>query len=137
MKLSTLQAVVAQDEEQVTVPLYGKNGETLKAADGSDLTITVVGSESKRYRAARDAQTRRMLRQQRKLEPGDLRTNRIDLAAAAVVAWHGLEDDSDAPVVCTPENVKMLLGVSESMLEQVEEAISRHASAFLERSPTS
>lgn len=131
MKLSELKVAVAKDEEGVVVPIVGKDGEEYTALDGSPVTITVVGAEAKRIRDARTVQTKRVLRQQRtRLDVEDLRTNRIELAAAGVIAWHGWEDDNDQPIACTPENVKAVLAAAEHVLDQVEQGIQRHAAFF-------
>jgi hypothetical protein len=135
MKISALKEAVAQDEEGAVLPVEGKDGEPYTAADGTPCTITVVGSESKRMRAAVDRQTRRVLRNQRtKMDPDALRTNRIELAAAAVVAWHGFEDEAGTDVPCTPENVTEVLGAADHVLEQVEAGVRRHASFFAKSS---
>ena len=127
---------IAQDEQIATVPIENKNGDPYLASDGSQSTISVVGSESTRVQHAKDVQTRRLLRStRRKLEPKDLRENRIEIAAAAVVEWHGWEMNGEA-WPCTPENAKKLLG-AEHILVQVEEAVSRHSTFFTSSSPTS
>lgn len=129
MDLSQITAAIQQDEEGVVVPLTDRGGEPQFAADGSPVSITIVGMESARYRRAHDAQTRRMMRTRRtKLEPEDIRQNRVALAAAAIIAWHGIERDGQ-PVPCTPENVDLLLRPS-WMLAQVESAIEAHADFF-------
>lgn len=129
MDISKIDATIAQDEEGVVVPIFAKNGEPDLASDGSQTTITVLGAESKQYRRAQDAQTRKMLRARRnKLEPDDLRANRIELAAAAVTDWHGIENDGQ-PFPCTPENVKAVLR-AQYVLEQIEAGIAGHADFF-------
>lgn len=131
MKLSTLKQAVAQDEEGAVITIEGKDGEEYTAADGSPMTITVVGSESKRIRAVVDRQTKRVFRQQRRqVTPELLRANRIELAAAAVTAWHGVEDDDGNAIPCTPENVAEVLNAADHVLEQVEAGVRRHASFF-------
>lgn len=129
MKLSELKAAVATDEEGVVVPIEGKDGEAYTADDGSPCTMTVVGMESKRLRSVGDRQTRRVLRNQvTKPTPEMLRSDRVEKAAAAVIAWHGWEDDHGADIPCSPENVAALLDEADHVLEQVEAAVRRHAS---------
>lgn len=135
MDISKIKDEVAKDEEGATVTVYQKNGDPYLAADGTTpCTFTVVGDESKRVRQAKDRQTKRVLRdRQREIEPGDLRTNRIELAAAGLIDWSGWESDGQ-PVPCTADNAKTLLGSADHLLEQAEEAIRRHARFFVERS---
>lgn len=129
MDVSQLDAVIAQDEEGSVIPINQKNGEPYMGADGSPSTITVVGSESKRYRQAKDAIQRRNLRSRAsKVEPADLLRNRIELAAAAVIAWNGWEEEGK-PYPCTPENVKRLFR-ADHIFEQVEMGIFAHADFF-------
>lgn len=131
---------VAQDEEVIDIPIVQKNGEPFLAKDGTTpATIGVVGSESKRYIAERDRQTKQLIRQNRRrggnteTTPDELRANRVAMAAAAVVRWNGWESNGE-PWPCEPENVKALLGSSADILEQVEDGIERHARFFALRS---
>jgi len=130
MDISKIQAEVAKDETGVVVPINQKSGDPYLAANGTPATVTVVGSESKKYRAARDSISRKMLRGRRtRLEPADLTNNRVEMAAAAVTDWHGWEAGGK-PAPCTPENVKALLMAADHILEQVESGISEHADFF-------
>ena len=138
MKISTLKTKVAESEKGAIVPIEGQDGEAYTAADGSPATITLLGSESKKLRAVSDKQTRRVLRDQRtKMTPEELRANRIELATAAVIDWHGFEDDAGNPIPCTAENVAEVLAAAPHVLEQVESGVRRHASFFSASSPTS
>jgi hypothetical protein len=124
MDITKIKEEIARDEEGRTFTPYDKEGNPYLGADGNPATITVVGSDSKRVRAVKDAQTRRLLRRQRtRLEPSDLRANRIEIAAAAVIAWTGWEAN-DKPWPCTPENVAALLE-ADHILVQTEEEIDR------------
>lgn len=129
MDVTTLQAELAKDEEGVVVPIYDKGGEPYTAADGTPTTITVLGSDSRPYRAAVEANQKRLLKQRRpSMVPGDLTRNRIEAAAAAIVAWHGFESDG-AEWPCTSDHVKELLQTPH-ILEQVEAGIASHADFF-------
>ncbi len=133
MDINTLKFKVAQDDTPVTIPIYQKDGDPYLAADGTPATIDVVGSESKRYKAARTQITKTMLRSRRaRVEPEDLQRNRITMAAAAVTGWHGWENGSDA-LPCSEENIKSLLEV-EHILDQVEAGIAAHADFFKQSS---
>jgi hypothetical protein len=133
MDIKLLQAQVAQDDTPVTIPIYQKDGDPYLAADGTPATIDVVGNESKKYRLARLAVQKQMLRSRRtRVEPEDLQRNRIALAAAAVTGWHGWEADGKA-LEASPENVRALLSV-EHILDQVEAGVSLHADFFKQNS---
>lgn len=124
MDIAQIAAEVAQDEEVITVTMMQKSGEPYLAADGSDATISVVGADSKRVKAADDAVQRRLLRRrQRRLEPQDLRDNRIAIASAAIMGWHGWESGG-GEWPCVPENAKVLL-TADHILVQVEEAVNQ------------
>jgi len=133
MDISKIDTERAQDEEGVEVKITAKNGEPDLASDGTQTTITVVGVESDRYRKAVDRQTRKLLRNRRNQpEPADIRADRIELAAAAVIAWHGFEDNGKE-VPCTLENVRAVLR-AQYILEQVETGIQGHADFFVQSS---
>lgn len=120
---------VAQSEEGYTFPVYKTEDETYKGPDGKDVTMTVVGKESKAYTDAENIITRRAIKQRRqKLEPEDLKRNRIDLAAACITGWSGWESGKK-PLPFTIENAKVLLS-AKHILEQVEEAIVGHHANF-------
>lgn len=134
MKTSTLQQEVAKDEEVIDVTIFGKNGEPYTAKDGSPSTIGVVGAESKRFRQAENAISRKNLRNHRPTTPDDLRAQRLKQHAACVVRWHGWEDENDAELPCTPENVEAVLGAADHVLDQVVAGVQGHASFFAQRS---
>lgn len=136
MDITQLNAEVAKDETGVTIEISKKDGTPYLAADGTPCTITVLGSESKRYRDARDLTQRRALHKRRvKLEPADIMRNRIELAAAAITDWHGWEIGGKE-AACTPEHIQTLLKVYH-ILEQVEEGIESHADFFAAQSTNS
>lgn len=132
MDIQAIHAAVAQEDEGVAVPIYQRNGDPYLAADGTQATITVVGSESKRYRAARHQQYRRISKRVRSgradATPEEMERDALDLAAAAVVGWHGWEDGKK-PLDLTPENVRRLLAY-DHILDQVQAGIQRHAGFF-------
>lgn len=130
MNIDTISQEIEQDEEGVTITIFKKNEDPYLAADGSEATMTVLGTDAKQVRAVRDRQTRRYLKNQKKKRtPEDLRRNRIELATAAVKAWHGWEDADGAPLPCTPQNVARLLKY-DHVLAQIEEASEAGASFF-------
>lgn len=133
MDISKIESEVEQDETGVAVTIYQKNGEAYKAPDGSDCTITVLGEDAKQVRRASEVNQRRMLRSRTaKVEPADVRRNRVDYATAAVSTWSGWEIGGKT-AECSPENVKALLK-SDHILRQVEQAVSSHADFFVSNS---
>jgi hypothetical protein len=128
--ITQLAALAAQDEQGAVVEILDKQGEPFRDADGSACTMTVVGKESSRYRAALDRVQRGALRMRRtRLTPEQLFQNRVELAAAAVTGWHGWTANGTA-VACTVDNVRAVLGASLHILEQIEQAIDGHADFF-------
>lgn len=130
----SIQNEVAQDEQGVTDVVYQKSNDPYLAPDGvTPCTITVLGSDAKAVRLAKDAVQRKLLQSRRaKLEPADILQNRIEIAAAAVLDWFGWTS-GDTPFPCTRENVRILLS-AEHILVQVESLIDRHASFFAGKS---
>ena len=136
MDMKELEKLVAADEDGVVITIHQKNGDPYLAADGTNATMTVVGSESKRYKAAKRATTDRMLNKRRsKLSAVEVEKNAISQAAAAVIDWHGWEKDGN-PLKCTPENVRLVLGLSDYILDQVQEGITGHTDFSGESSST-
>lgn len=136
MDISKVHELVAQDDEGVVVTIYQRNGDPYLAADGSEATMTVLGSESKAYRAAERRQQRRLFKRMRvrsaDVTPEETEAEAIELASSAVIGWHGWESNGK-PLDCKPEHVKALLGVKH-IFEQVNAAIQGHASLFGARS---
>jgi len=125
----TIDAVLAQDEQGAPTPILQPNGEPYRAEDGSDATVTFLGPESKRVRAAIAANTRRLMRaRKQKFDDADLRANRVEIAIAASTAWHGWTADG-AELPCTPENLRVLYR-ADHILQQAEAAINGHADFF-------
>lgn len=136
MDLGQLQAEVAKDEQKVVIPINKKDGSPYMSSDDKQCTITILGSESKAYRAARDASTKRALSARRtKLTPDDVMRNRKEQASAVVVDWFGW-DTAGEPAACSNENVLAVLDVYH-ILEQVEDGIERHADFFAAQSGSS
>lgn len=133
--IQDIEKQVAQDEEVVDLAILQKNGDPYMGDDGSPSTIGVLGSEAKKYRLARDEQTRKLIRGGKgKLTIEENYKARIDTAAAAVVRWHGWEEDGKT-LPCSPEHIVKVLK-HEHILVQVEMAIRDHTDFFLKSSET-
>lgn len=133
MNLKQLEQQRELSEQGATVTIYQLNGEPYLAPDGSECTVTVVGPESKRVKAARKANTQKAFNKRRlKLDAEMVERNRVTLAAAAVVDWHGWTvevEGKDVAAELTPENLHVLLSY-DHILEQVEAAVQDHADFF-------
>jgi hypothetical protein len=136
MDIEGLKKVVEQDDEGVTVTIFQRNGDPYLAADGSEATVTVVGSESKRYRDAERRQQRRLFKRARvrgaEITPEETEREAIEVASAAIIEWHGWEADGK-PVPCENPHLTSFLKVKH-IFEQVNAAIQGHAAFFEARS---
>ena len=127
MDLKKLEKVVAADDEGVVVTIYQKDGEAYLAMDGTESTMTVVGSESKLYKAAKRRATDRLLKGRKvKMSSADVEKNAVAMASSAVIDWHGWDSDKKE-LPCTQDNVRLVLGMADHILDQVQEAITSHA----------
>lgn len=134
MRIDQIKESVALDEDGAVVPILDPEGNAYTAADGSDVTMTILGAQSKARRKAEEAAAKSIAFSGRAAFEGTAsRTRRINLAASCVTAWSGWEDESGAPIPFSPANVKTVLGADDRILTQVEVAISEHAS-FLKKS---
>ena len=115
----------AENEGVVTI-IYQRNGEPYLAGDGTESTMTIVGSESKKVKEAKANATRTMLNRKRtKLTPEDVEDNLISQASAAVIEWHGWEiDGKDAKL--NKDNLTAVLKY-DHIREQVELVRDAHA----------
>lgn len=133
--MTTLQTVldqIAKDDTGVAIPILQRNGKPYLAADGSKATITVIGSESTRFRKARTAVYRKSAESPQDDDEINA-ASRIALAASAVTGWHGWESSNGTPLLCEPKNVEVLLSV-EHILAQVEAGIRRSSDFFADGS---
>ncbi len=132
MDIDGLAKIAAKDEEGVVVTIYQSDGEPYKASDDTPATVTVVGTESKRYRDAKLAHQRKLFKRARaggrEMTPEEANLDAQKLTAAAVIEWHGWEDGGKA-LPCTPENVLKILKWSH-IYDQVQSGIAGHAVFF-------
>ena len=129
--LQQARAVVEAQENAVEVPIFKPDGEPYLAEDGkSQCTISVLGSESKRYREAENRILHRMLKsQRRKRSADDIRNDQIEKAAAVTTRLFGWTDGDRALDASNPEDVRSLLSF-DHILSQVEAGIVGHADFF-------
>ena len=125
--INAIQTEIAQDEVAHAISIMKKDGSPYLARDGkTPCTIDVLGSDAHPVKLARDSATRRLLRGRRiKMEPADLRANRVAIAVSAITGWSGW-DAGDTGFPFTPENAILMLG-ADHILEQVEAGITDHS----------
>ena len=128
--LTEIKKVVAQDEEEVDIPIYQKDGEPYLGLDGEQSTFTVVGTESKRYRAAKRAHLMKLTKRARRRggavsPPEEIEADARALVAAAVTGFKGW-DDGKTELEFSPENVDAFLCV-DHIFEQVNLGVHGHA----------
>ena len=132
MNIDGLEKLREQDDEGAVVTIYQRDGEPYLASDGTESTVTVVGSESKQYRAAKLAQQRRLMKRARtgarELTPEELERDVLKLAASAVTAWHGWEKGGKE-LPCEEKNVLQILEYVH-IFEQVQAGIAGHSAFF-------
>lgn len=118
--------VRAGHDESKPVTILRLDGEPYKALDGTDSTISVVGSESRRMRKWEEAERERM--KVGGFNRTDDAERRVARVVAAVTAWHGWDADG-ADLPCTPDNVRALLSSEGAVhiLRQLETGIAGHS----------
>jgi hypothetical protein len=113
--------VSTREEEGRAVQLVDETGAPM---DG--VSITVVGSYSKRYRDAVDSRANRKFRLGKVPTSADIRAETLHLYADCVVSWDGFVDGGK-PYACTRENVVKVFEAAPWIYEQVAQAVEDHA----------
>ncbi|MNT58262.1 hypothetical protein D3C86_1255030 [compost metagenome] len=120
--------------EGAVLELRSAEGAALLQADGSPVTITLLGADSDIYVRASNQLTNRALRNRGKAQitAESALTDQINLLAKAVTAWSGIGLGEES-TPCTEENAKKLLRVA-YIREQVSDFIADRAN-FTKASP--
>lgn len=113
--------VAVREDEGRTVGLVDETGAPM---DG--VTVTVVGSYSKRYREAVDARANRKFRLGKVPTPAEVRAETLHLYADCVTGWAGFEKNGQ-PHTCTREHVVEVFEKAPWIYEQVAQAVEDHA----------
>ena len=135
MKIDGLKKIREQADEGAVVVIYDPDGEPYLASDGTEATMTIVGAESKRYRSKKLDQQRALIKKMRagagasSMTPEGNEQQVHRLAASAIIAWHGWEDDQGAAQECTVDNICKVIKYVHIM-EQVAVVIQGHAGFF-------
>lgn len=115
----------AQAEAGAVLELKDPAGEPLLKSDGEPITITLAGTESKRWKKARNVVGNKYLKATARNNPQQARSfedGLDDMAfqlAAVTMAWDGIEIDGQ-PLECNPANAKRLYLESDTIREQVD-----------------
>jgi len=122
-------AAAVVEREDVGRPVHIKNesGELMYVDADTPVTITVVGTYSKRYRKAMDAKAEKRLQQRADMDT--IREDAMDVTAQCVTEWQGIFHDG-APLECNKANVLRVLKAAPWVREQVETAMDDHAGFF-------
>lgn len=137
MKASTLKRALGKEEEVCTDTLKDPAGDvyTSDTDPKRSVTISVTGPMSKAVREATEIEDGKAYEAiGDKVTKERVLSRRLHLAAAAVTAWDGVEDEDGTPIECTKENVMMFLAIDTRLLEQVEALVKGHARFFKLRS---
>lgn len=133
MKIDGLKAIREQADEGSEIVIYDLAGDAYKASDGSDATFTLLGSESKKYRDAKLAHQRRLIKRARaggrEMTPEELDLATLKQAASAFLGWHGWEDDRGADHPCEEKYILKVISYGH-ILEQAQAGIQGHAVFF-------
>ncbi len=134
MNIEQMEARRQHHNEGAVLEIYDELGELYVNSKKEKGTITVVGAESKLYKAGKHASYRRMQKRVKATgradtPPEEVEREAVDLAVAAVIGIAGWETADGQPIPFTPESVRVLLSF-DHILEQVNAGIHRHASFF-------
>jgi len=116
----------------VDMPVKTLEGQPLLARNGEGIAITVLGSDSNKYRALTRAQVRKRMKQMAGgktpvMTEADMdETDRdvLDILVACTVGWKNVLNTAGEPIQFTEENVRKLYANYPVIREQVEAFIS-------------
>lgn len=132
MDITKAGAVTEREDEGVVVEINDEAGNPAFGPDGTTrVTITVVGTYSKRYRAALEANRRWWRKHVGRTKPTDqqIEAQALELMAASIISWQGFTaGGADYPF--TKANAVALFDQAPWIREQVETAMSDHEGFF-------
>lgn len=122
-------------ETGVPMPVKGLDGKPLIARNGDPVSISVLGSDSTKYRTLTRAQVRKRMESMAGGKPTELteaevdETDRdvIDVLVACTVGWIGVLDTEGSPIPFNEDNVRKLYAAYPVIREQVDVFISNRA----------
>lgn len=134
MDLSKLDLEAAADQGATLQLRHPVTEEVLTQDDGTPITITVLGSESKKFQRAMDAFERsRSGRKQKPMARAERQRAAAAMLAEVTVGWQGIIWDGEE-LPCTKENAKMLYFERPFIREQVDEFVGDMGN-FLKEQP--
>lgn len=122
-------------ETGVDMPVKSLDGKPLIARNGEPVAITLLGSDSTKYRALTRVQVRKRMEQMAVgknsvLTEADMdETDRdvLDVLVACTIGWKNVLDTSGQPIEFTEDNLRKLYGAYPVVREQAETFISTRA----------
>ncbi len=131
----------AEAEIGAVLELNTKTGEPATQKDGSPVTITLLGTDSKKWRKAEDAVGDRRLKAaspRHGAAAKSMEEQRNDVAfllASVTVSWSGLQNDG-TDLECNLENAKKLYLAHPFIREQVDSFLAERRNFLKASSPT-
>ncbi len=131
LRLGDAKEVADREDVGQVIELDDEAGEPILYGDGKRSTVTVAGRYSHRYRNAVKRQTIGFRKGKMKsFSEDDLLASAIEIEAACVLSWEGIETDDGGPIDCNPKNVAAFLAGIPWFREAVQAAIEDHAGFF-------
>jgi hypothetical protein len=117
---------------KVKCPITGKQ---LKATDGTDLFITVLGTDSKQWKNELARIKREAVNRESAPTEEEIKSESIRALAAITVAWHDETALNGKKLACTQANAIKLYSADglEWLLQQVSKAAGDRQSLFFEQ----
>jgi hypothetical protein len=142
MKLKDLEVVdtVTASESGASLVLKKLDGSPLRNSKGEEMTLTLLGPDSRKYRELQRAQVKKRLnrskakRQDIEADMEEAEADAIDLMVGCTVAWGGFCDDEGNIVAHTPQNIRSIYASYPIIRDQVDAFITERAN-FLQASP--
>lgn len=136
--LSSVDQIAEAEDQGTIVHIHDVEERPMfyRDANGQEkpVTITVTGTQSRRYRSV-EASIRRRKLKSRSLTGEALHADNIDRAAACTIAWEGILDHGQ-PVECNRQNAARLYKAAPWVLDQIAEAMNDHSRFFSNASTT-
>lgn len=125
--LSALEGASTADAGATLEVLHPATGQPMLQDDGSPVTITLLGQDSRKWRAfVRQTTNRRLQSRKAKQTAEEIEAENTEGWVALTVAWKGIVLAGEA-LECTPANARMIYGRFPFIREQVAEFVSDRA----------
>lgn len=120
-------------ETGVDMPVKSLDGKPLVARNGEQVAITVLGSDSTKYRSLTRVQVRKRLdamaggKTITETDMDETEQDVLDVLTACTVGWKNVLDTEGNPIPYTTDNVRKLYAAYPVIREQVDAFISNRA----------